>query len=158
MANRYIKNQPIPLIKQKAALCSAYKGTTCKIDKKRKELFWSGKIRPTAFSKEYSAYVLYKVGTIPTVWIIGDELEKIDSPDFPHNYHVNAEKKAVHICLYRHLEFNSCLTLANTIIPWTVEWLYYYELWLATGEWLGGGEHPDPGKNKSDDENEDAVN
>ncbi|EKK00114.1 hypothetical protein RBSH_04450 [Rhodopirellula baltica SH28] len=22
-------------------------------------------------------------------------------------------------------------------------WLMYYEFWHATGEWLGGGEHPE---------------
>ena len=40
--------------------------------------------------------------------------------------------------------------IANTIIPWTVEWLYYYELWQATGEWLGGGEHPENEIDKTD--------
>ena len=48
----------------------------------------------------------------------------------------------VQICLYRHREFTKDKFLANTIIPWTVEWLYFYEIWLATGEWCGGGEHP----------------
>lgn len=51
----------------------------------------------------------------------------------------------------RYSEFNVYKLLADTIIPWTVEWLYFYELWLATGEWLGGGEHPDFGKEKTDD-------
>lgn len=44
--------------------------------------------------------------------------------------------------------------IANTIIPWTIEWLYYYELWLATGEWLGGGDHPEIGKPKTEDTSE----
>jgi len=22
-------------------------------------------------------------------------------------------------------------------------WLFYYEIWLATGEWCGGGVHPE---------------
>ena len=39
--------------------------------------------------------------------------------------------------------------ISNTIIPWTIEWLYFYELWLATGEWLGGGEHVDSGFSKT---------
>ena len=30
----------------------------------------------------------------------------------------------------------------ETIVPWASLWLYYYEVWHATGEWLGGGEHP----------------
>ncbi len=42
------------------------------------------------------------------------------------------------------------MTLADTILPWASLWLFYYEVWLATGEWVGGGEHPgereDPGK------------
>ena len=37
------------------------------------------------------------------------------------------------------------MPIADTIIPWTSEWLFFYELWLATGgEWLGEGEHPPP--------------
>ena len=28
----------------------------------------------------------------------------------------------------------------------------YYELWLATGEWLGGGEHPENGVPKTDND------
>lgn len=32
--------------------------------------------------------------------------------------------------------------LNATIIPWTSEWLFNYEVWLATGEWRGGGMHP----------------
>ena len=57
--------------------------------------------------------------------------------------------KMVRICLYRYSEFNVYKLLADTIIPWTVEWLYFYELWLATGEWLGGGEHPDLDRKKT---------
>ena len=51
--------------------------------------------------------------------------------------------KKVQICLYMNSEFNSSKYLSNTIIPWAIEWLYYYELWLTTGKWLGGGRHPE---------------
>jgi hypothetical protein len=27
-------------------------------------------------------------------------------------------------------------------LPWAAYWLAFYEYWLATGHWLGGGEHP----------------
>jgi len=30
----------------------------------------------------------------------------------------------------------------ETIVPWACLWLYYYEVWHTTGEWLGGGLHP----------------
>lgn len=38
--------------------------------------------------------------------------------------------------------------ISDTIIPWVADWLLYYELWLATGEWLGGG-HGSPSVNNS---------
>jgi len=29
--------------------------------------------------------------------------------------------------------------IADTIVPWTVEWLAAYEGWRATGTWYAGG-------------------
>lgn len=37
------------------------------------------------------------------------------------------------------------MLLAKTILPWTAEWLLHYEVWLVTGEWVGGGVHPNGG-------------
>lgn len=34
------------------------------------------------------------------------------------------------------------MKLSDTYIAWTAEWLGYFEDWLATGEWAGGGRHP----------------
>lgn len=139
--SRYYRNSSMTLLQQKVALCSAYKGTECVIDKKKNQLYWSGTIQPTALSKEYSVFVLYHFNKSPQVWIIGDELEKLDDDNFPHKFEIHRKNKMVRICLYRYSEFNSSKLIADTIIPWTIEWLYFYELWLATGEWLGGGEH-----------------
>ncbi|MYD87819.1 MAG: hypothetical protein F4018_15215 [Acidobacteria bacterium] len=33
-------------------------------------------------------------------------------------------------------------TGSGRIVPWTSEWLACYEIWLATGKWLGGGTTP----------------
>lgn len=148
---RYNKNPPLTLIQQKIALDIAYKEAKCTIDKSRVSLTWAGNIRPTPISKEYKVLITYRVLFPPKVWIIGDALEKLGAVDFPHKYEVDINRKMVRICLYRHLEFNSRTYLANTIIPWTVEWLYFYEMWLATGRWLGGGEHPEAGKRKEED-------
>ena len=38
------------------------------------------------------------------------------------------------------------MLIADTIVPWTCEWLIHYEIWLATGEWHGGGEEPNEGE------------
>ena len=40
------------------------------------------------------------------------------------------------------------LVFADTLVPWTIEWLFHYEIWLATGTWCGGGEHPVVGKKR----------
>ena len=138
-------------MQQKAALCSAYKDSKCAIDRNKNELVWSGKIRPTALSKEYDVIITYHPGNSPQIWVVGDVLENLDHIDFPHNYDIDIENKMVRICLYRYSEFTSSKLLANTIVPWTIEWLYFYELWLTTGEWLGGGEHPNLGKEKIED-------
>lgn len=101
-----------------------------------------GKVKPTPLSREYNVTLTYDETQAPKVWVSGEDLQKIDDEDFPHNYGVDSENNMVQICLYRHREFTKDKFLANTIIPWTVEWLYFYEIWLATGEWCGGGEHP----------------
>ncbi len=146
---RYLKTKKIPLIQQAVALRAAYPKGECDIEK-RKKLFWRGKIRPTPISQEYTVSLTWEPGWSPKVWVIGDELQKLDNPDFPHIFEINIEKKMVRLCLYRHQEFSSYKYLSKTIIPWTIEWLYFYEIWLATGEWCGGGEHPREGEKKDD--------
>ena len=150
MANKhkYFKTPVISLVKQKTALINNYKNSTCRID--NNELIWTGKIKPTSLSKEYTVLMCYKLRGIPKVWVYGDELENLESTDFPHKYDIDIENKMVRICLYTNSEFDSSMYLANTIIPWTIEWLYYYEIWLVTGEWLGGGIHPEFGVEKEE--------
>lgn len=56
----------------------------------------------------------------------------------PHVYTLNE------LCLYypKYQEFNSKMLIADCIIPWISLWLYHYENWHITGEWKGGGIHP----------------
>jgi hypothetical protein len=34
------------------------------------------------------------------------------------------------------------MSLATTVVPWLEEWLVFYEGWLLTGTWQGGGTLP----------------
>lgn len=145
---KIFKTHSLPLIKQKVSLESNYKNATCEIDDN--QLCWLGKVKPTAFSKEYNLIILYKINKAPEIWVIGDELEKIEDKNFPHIYDKKIDKKMVRICLYRNYEFNHSMYLSNTIVPWAIEWLYYYELWLLTDKWLGGGVHPTNVSNKKE--------
>jgi len=36
-------------------------------------------------------------------------------------------------------EWHAGMLFVQTIIPWMSEWLYFYEIWLCCGKWLGGG-------------------
>lgn len=48
------------------------------------------------------------------------------------------------LCLYLPLtgQWRPELRLDQTMLPWAVIWLYYFEDWLESDEWKGGGEHP----------------
>ncbi len=50
------------------------------------------------------------------------------------------------LCLFdpRADEWNHSMKIANTTIPWTARWLACYEIWEATGRWVGGGHHDGP--------------
>ena len=56
----------------------------------------------------------------------------------PHVY--NTDKQ--HLCIYHRPseEWNASHKITE-IIPWISEWFYYYENWLVTAKWLGGGIH-----------------
>lgn len=141
MANKdYIPKRNIRLFDQMMTLRAAYPSASCEL--RNGTLFWFGKVKPTSLSREYNVALTYSNSQVPKVWVIGEELQKIEDPNFPHKYEVDPQNNMVRICLYRYREFTKDKFLANTIIPWTVEWLYFYEIWLATGTWCGGGEHP----------------
>ena len=55
----------------------------------------------------------------------------------PHVY--NTEKQSLCLFYGRIGEWNASMFLSRTIVPWASEWLNFYELWVITGEWLGGG-------------------
>jgi hypothetical protein len=46
-----------------------------------------------------------------------------------------------YLCLHfpKNKEWTPRMPIAKTIVPWISDWLFYYESWLVTGEWLGGG-------------------
>lgn len=64
--------------------------------------------------------------------------------------HVFDEGRTDHppLCLFDPAErgWDSSRAIAATTIPWTADWLRFYEAWQATGVWTGGGrDHFIPG-------------
>ena len=122
MANKaYIPKRNIRLFDQMMTLRAAYPSASCEL--RNGTLFWFGKVKPTSLSREYNVALTYSNSQVPKVWVIGEELQKIDDPNFPHKYEIDPQNNMVRICLYRYREFTKDKFLANTIIPWTVEWL-----------------------------------
>jgi hypothetical protein len=66
----------------------------------------------------------------------------------PHVY--RHDGRGVLLCLWwpKRREWMPQLKLAETFIPWTEEWLWYFEDWLNTRVWAGGGEHPEPSRKR----------
>lgn len=99
----------------------------------------SGEAQPTPLSDTYRIRVLYEFGQHPTAFVDQPALRpRYDSSQIPHVY------PGPRPCLFLPRDWTGDEMIAATVIPWLLLWLTYYELWHATGEWQGGGEHPGP--------------
>ena len=98
---------------------------------------WIGEIQPNPLSDRYRVKITYGLQQQPVVYVLKPTLNA-DEP-IPHLYRNGS------LCLYRPSkgEWTYKRHIATTIVPWIALWLYYYEIWQATKQWLGGGEHPD---------------
>lgn len=132
-----IKNRKYSVGVQYSAIKSKYPEFVSTLSKGN--LTIKGQIRPTARSKVYTFKLRYRIGKSPDVNIITPPLEKnFNGEDIPHTYPM--EK----LCLYYpgYKEFTSSMLISDTVIPWISLWLYHYENWHLTGDWMGGGIHP----------------
>jgi hypothetical protein len=96
-----------------------------------------GQVHPTPLSRKYSLKLDYRPPHRPLV-TVPEVKVGVEDQSLPHVYPGNE------LCLYYEGEFDGRRDLlADTIVPWACDWLYYYEIWLTTGEWEGGGIHPE---------------
>lgn len=105
-------------------------------------LVWEFSARPSPLSREYRLRIVYKQGGTPRVFVIDPDLTELaGGKDLPHVY----QQKPTQLCLYLPGtgEWSPEQWIFKTIVPWAVLWLFFFEDWLATGEWRGGGKHPE---------------
>ncbi|WP_240534933.1 hypothetical protein [Notoacmeibacter marinus] len=91
-------------------------------------------------SREYVVRIEFERGNIPRVMIKEPDIELLaQGRELPHIYH-----DPTRLCLYlpKSQEWAGWMRIDQTFVPWTAIWLYYFEEWLVSGEWKGGGEHP----------------
>lgn len=110
---------------------------------RQRQLTWRFQVRPTPLSRIYDVRIEYKEGSSPKIFVDNPILEELAGDRvLPHVY----SEKPARLCLYRQVrgDWDESKTLDGYIVPWVSLWLYYFEDWLATDDWKGGGEHPEP--------------
>lgn len=113
-------------------------------------LTWRWDVQPTPVSRLYNARLLCNSKGWPEVFIDSPDLRALAGEKIiPHLY----DQKAMRLCLYLPGtgEWTNNKVLANTVVPWTSLWLLFFEEWLWSGEWKGGGIHPPVDERKKDD-------
>lgn len=145
-AYRLVRSRKISLSVQRLNL-SAQTDGYC-MSKKRHSIRWRYTTRPNAIGRDYDVLISYQVGYEPKAFVISPKLCELTESLIPHLYHNTKDhefRSAACLCLYmkKYGEWHSEKLISDTIVPWVDLWLLYFEYWLATGEWEGGGEHPD---------------
>lgn len=105
------------------------------------KLTWEVMVQPTPLSRQYKLRISYKQGHVPEVYVLEPDIKLLAGDrDIPHVY----SQKPTRLCLYlpSGREWNASMKITETIIPWAVLWFLYFEDWLISNEWKGGGKHP----------------
>lgn len=105
----------------------------------RDGIVWQGDFTPTPLSYTYRLKIEYQKGNYPKVYIVNPKPLPLaaGASKLPHTY----DSKKQRICLFKPdlWEWTSSMSIADTIVHWAVLWMFFYESWVCTGKWLGGG-------------------
>lgn len=126
--------QAIPRVVQGQRLCAIVPGS--KVQFHQATMEWTGNLQPSALSPSYRVRIVLAQGGVPKTRVVSPRLENRGDQGPPHRYRDGS------LCLYHPKTdgyWNGTWFISETILPWTAEWLFHYEVWLATGEWTGGG-------------------
>ncbi len=106
-------------------------------------LVWTGLLQPTPLSRSYRVKISYGAREEPRVRVL-ESLTTREGKSLPHVFRDGT------LCLHEPGEWTDGMYIADTTVPWTAEWLANYEIWLATGDWHGGGEWPPRRRSSAD--------
>ncbi|MNL21571.1 hypothetical protein D3C87_1428680 [compost metagenome] len=142
-----IPEPPIPTLAQRALELEGLKMRQARLSfRSGRALVFSFECQPSAYSRRYRCELSMSPDSrFPDMHVQQPDLRSIAGPrKIPHTY--KTVRKGTRLCLWwpKRREWLPQMRLSETYIPWTAEWLWYFEEWLISGEWAGGGEHPDP--------------
>lgn len=114
-----------------------------KMKLKKSKLVTNIILKPTEISKSYSIEIIYFSSGVCETWL-RNVPNNIIKKDIPHIYETDFNNRKIKLCLYNPSKFDWSHEewISKTIIPWCIEWLFFFELWIAIGIWCGGGDHP----------------
>lgn len=136
---------PIPTLAQRALELEALnlEGAHLKFRSGR-ALHYRFRVSPSDYGRVYECELRMKPdGRAPEMFVLSPDLTMVAGESkLPHVY--PSTGLGTKLCLWRpkKREWLPQMQLMDTYIAWTAEWLWYYEDWLTTGTWHGGGEHP----------------
>ena len=103
-------------------------------------LRWEFEAQPSPTSRQYQLLLEYRVGSAPQVTVrFPDLLDLSGGRRLPHVY----SQCPTQLCLFlpSSNEWHPRMMLIETVIPWSFLWLFYFEEWLVSDVWSGGGVH-----------------
>jgi hypothetical protein len=84
---------------------------------------WCCSAMPSPLSRDYVIRIEFRQGGRPQIFVDGPDLHLLYRP--------------------KTYEWQSWMRLDQTVVPWATLWLFYFEEWLVSDEWKGGGMHPE---------------
>lgn len=137
MARRFPRAKWLTLGQQVAGMAAAW--PQLKAQWGATQVVWTGPIQAAEMCGQYMIQIAYRLNDTPNVHVPSPRLRgREDGSPIPHVYPGNR------LCLYLpgSGEWHPTKFLSQTIVPWTSLWLYFYEVWHATGIWKGDGVMP----------------
>jgi hypothetical protein len=108
-----------------------------------RKLHFSFKIAPTPFARVYDCQLNLYDDKSPEVLVLSPDLTLLaEGRSLPHVYQHDGPGTKLCLWLPREKEWTPAMRLDETYLPWTAQWLDYFEEWLVTDVWSGGGAHP----------------
>ena len=116
------------LVLQKIQMAKHFPCFRCSLQSR--VLICTGEITPSQECDAYKIQITLPVGMIPRVRIL--------EPEISYNPKIHMYRSC-ELCLFKPAEQPWMETdfIHKKIVPWTAEWLVYYELFKLTGVWYG---------------------
>lgn len=123
----------------------------------KQTLYWRQRVKPDPLGAAYEIEIRCGEVGAPDVLVRSPDLRELaGGRKLPHIY--TDVDGMVRLCLWADGEWGRSKLIAKTIVIWAAEWFWFFEHWLVTGHWFGGGTHPTPFSPPPGQLNDDLAN